>query len=110
MNVALHTLGGKIYAVFYERGIEIAKNELPDGTTVRKPTPDELKLRPNCAADILTFVDPTHVQFSLHFTGFFKVEGKGPRSGLAAIYGAIPPGEEMFDDDEDDMVGDFSDS
>lgn len=90
MTIKLWTVGGGIHAVFYKNGVMIAEQDMGDTVEVRPPTPEEERDKP---ATLPGYAIAPDSDIRLGFTGFFIVPGSGPRSGLAAIFGAIKPGE-----------------
>jgi hypothetical protein len=90
MIVTLRTIGAGIHAVFYKDGVRIADEDMGDTIEVRTPTPEEAKDQPLTRPD---YVYSSSDAPQLSFTGYFVVPGVGPRSGLAAIFGAKQPEE-----------------
>jgi len=88
MTLRLETIGGGIHAVFYKGGVRIADKDLGNSVEVRNPTPEEAADQPALIADFIVSTDGIH---HIKYTGLFMVPGTGSQSGLAAIYGAMPP-------------------
>jgi hypothetical protein len=88
VNIRLKTIGRGIHAAFYKGGVVIAEQDMGDEAVVQRPTSEEMRDQPAVQPDIAESRDGL---LTLSFTGFYVVSGNGPRSGLAAIFGAIKP-------------------
>ena len=94
-HVKLVAIGGGIHAVFYKRGVNIGERDLGHEVEVDQATEEDLADRPANVSNAIRHSNPPCL---LTFCGFFVVPG----SGLAAIYGAMPPGGDSLPEDMSD--------
>jgi hypothetical protein len=83
--IKLRSIGNQIRAIFYRAGSPIGERRLDEGAEFWPATPadkarDAPKEVPSLAGDEMT---------ALRFTGWYIV----PHSGLAAVFGAMRPGQ-----------------
>ncbi len=84
MKIKLRSRGGGIHAVYYVGGTQVGERDLGDEAAVTKPSAEEMA---ECPANSPEFAESKDGRKYIQFTGFYVV----PDSGLAAIFGAIPP-------------------